>query len=189
MTARKKASVSGARRVTANLDSLAGLFQSHAASLGIPGRVAADFAYRCDLLSDAIERHVGVKSARFNPAEIGEEVPGPLEMLDSDEPWMDGEFTQERFVALSEKQLSGELAANAAAHAADPKLAALIQKAANNAAYRAARAVLAAKKAEDAEDEAGKDDEEESEEEDESEEEKPEEAAKTARLYGLFSSK
>jgi len=195
MTARKKASVAGARRVTANLDNLATLFQSYGASLGVPSRVAADFAYRCDLLSDAIERHVGAsKQARFNPAEIGEEVPGPLEMLDSDESWMDGHFTQGKFNALEGKQESGELAANAAAHKADPKLAALIQKAANLAAAHAARAILAKKSEEETtEEEAppaaekkakkGEADPEQAAEDAEGE------AKKTAALFGLFSAR
>jgi hypothetical protein len=188
MTARKKASVAGARRVTANLDNLATLFQEHGASLGIPAKVAADFAYRCDLLSDAIEQHVGVRTAaRFNPAEIGEEVPGPLEMLDSDEPWMDGHFTQEKFVELAEKQESGELEANAEAHVADPKLAALIQKAANLAADRAARSILAAKKAEEEKAEEHKAEEHKAEEHEAEEEKAEKEAGKTAALYGLFS--
>jgi hypothetical protein len=188
MTARKKASVAGARRVTANLDNLATLFQEHGASLGIPAKVAADFAYRCDLLSDAIEQHVGVRTAaRFNPAEIGEEVPGPLEMLDSDEPWMDGHFTQEKFVELAEKQESGELEANAEAHVADPKLAALIQKAANLAADRAARSILAAKKAEEEKAEEEKAEEHKAEEHEAEEEKAEKEAGKTAALYGLFS--
>ena len=203
MTARKKASVAGARRVTANLDNLATLFQTYGGSLGIPSRVAADFAYRCDLLSDAIERHVGVsKQARFNPAEIGEEVPGPLEMLDSDEPWMDGHFTQEKFNALEGKQESGELAANAEAHKADPKLAALIQKAAMLAADRAARAVLAKKAEEEAEEEAEVEAEVEEapaaekkakkadpEQTAEDEQTAEEEAKKTAALFGLFSAR
>lgn len=198
MTARKKASVAGARRVTANLDNLATLFQSYGASLGVPAKVAADFAYRCDLLSDAIERHVGAsKQARFNPAEIGEEVPGPLEMLDSDEPWMDGHFTQEKFVALADKQESGELAANAAAHKADPKLAALIQKAAMLAADRAARAVLAKKAEEEAEEEVEVEAEEapaekkakKADPEQTADEPTAEEAKKTAALFGLFSAR
>jgi len=183
MTAQKKATVAGARRVTANLDNLATLFQAHGASLGVPAKVAADFAYRCDLLSDAIERNVGAgKQARFNPAEIGEEVPGPLETLDSDEPWMNGHFTQENFNALEGKQESGELAANAAAHKADPKLAALIQRAADLAANRVARALLAKKSEEEVE-------ETEEEVEEEPAKDAKEEAKKTAALYGLFSAR
>lgn len=140
MTARKKASVQGARRVIAGLDNFASLFQGNHAALGIPQKVAMDFAYRCDLLSDSIERGFNVKNAGYyNPAEIGEEVPGPLEM-DSNNPFMKGEFTQERFNALAAKQMSGALAAGAAGHLADPKLAALVAKQAAKLAYSVYRA-------------------------------------------------
>ena len=144
MTTTKKASKAGARRVTANLDALASLFQNHHASLGIPSKVAMDFAYRCDLLSDSIDRRK--QAGYFNPAEIGEEEPGPL-VFDENNPFMEGEFTQEEKRALSEKQMAGELAANAAAHVADPKLASVIRKAAYSAAINALRL---AKKSEEA---------------------------------------
>jgi rubrerythrin len=97
MTTTKKASKAGARRVTANLDALASLFQNHHASLGIPSKVAMDFAYRCDLLSDSIDRRK--QAGYFNPAEIGEEEPGPL-VFDENNPFMEGEFTQEEKRAL-----------------------------------------------------------------------------------------
>lgn len=132
----KKASKAGARRVTANLDALASLFQNHHRSLGIPSKVAMDFAYRCDLLSDSIDRRK--QAGYFNPAEIGEEEPGPL-TYDENNPFMEGEFTQEEKRALSEKQMAGELAANAAKHVADPKLASLIRKSAYSAALAALR--------------------------------------------------
>ena len=144
MTTTKKASKAGARRVTANLDALASLFQNHHASLGIPSKVAMDFAYRCDLLSDSIDRRK--QAGYFNPAEIGEEEPGPL-VFDENNPFMEGEFTQEEKRTLSEKQMAGELAANAAAHVADPKLASVIRKAAYSAAINALRL---AKKSEEA---------------------------------------
>ena len=47
----------GAANVTTDLDKLAILFQIRAAALGIPAKIAQDFAYRCDLLSDHIEKH------------------------------------------------------------------------------------------------------------------------------------
>jgi len=47
----------GAANVTTDLDKLANLFQIRAAALGIPEKIASDFAYRCDLLSDHIEKH------------------------------------------------------------------------------------------------------------------------------------
>ena len=144
MTTTKKASKAGVRRVTANLDVLASLFQNHHRSLGIPQKVAMDFAYRCDLLSDSIDRRK--QAGYFDPSQIGKEVPGPL-VYDENNPFMEGEFTREEFRALDEKQTAGELAANAAAHVADPKLASVIRKAAYNAALAALRT---AKKSEEA---------------------------------------
>jgi hypothetical protein len=172
----KKASKTGARRVTATLDSLASLFQNHHASLGIPSKVAMDFALRCDLLSDSIDRRK--QAGYFNPAEIGEEQPGPM-MFDENNPFMEGEFTQEEKRDLSEKQMAGELAANAAKHVADPKLASDIKKAAYDAALAALRK---AKKA----DESEKDAEDESEKDAEDESEKDEAAQKTAMMAQLY---
>lgn len=206
----KKASSKGARRVTATLDSLASMFQSHHASLGIPGKVAMDFALRCDMLSDSIDRRK--RAGYFNPAEIGVEEPGPL-MYDENNPFMEGEFTQEEKRALSEKQEAGELSDGIV----DPKLASVIRKAAYSAALAALRT---AKKSEDeaAEDEApegekdeaaqktammaqlynrlrrqAKKSEEETEEEDAEEEdaeedaeEETEESDKTASIFGLY---
>jgi hypothetical protein len=150
----------GAANVTTDLDKLANLFQSRAAALGIPEKIASDFAYRCDLLSDHIEKHAtrlagesdeeaedeesetaskkaaidetgtsiepGPDNNGFDANQIGDEVAGPLDIITPpDEPWMAGHFTQEKFVALAEKQQSGELASNAAAGKADAKLASL----------------------------------------------------------------
>lgn len=168
----KKASKTGARRVTATLDSLASLFQNHHASLGIPSKVAMDFALRCDLLSDSIDRRK--QAGYFNPAEIGEEQPGPM-MFDENNPFMEGEFTQEEKRDLSEKQMAGELAANAAKHVADPKLASAIKKAAYDAALAALRK---GKKAADEKAEDEKDAEDES--------EKDEAAQKTAMMAQLY---
>ena len=155
----------GAANVTTDLDKIATLFQNRAAALGVPEKIAHDFAYRCDLLSDHIEKYAtrlaaaegdetaeeeeapataGKKKAAvdetgtsvepapsnqgFDANEIGDLKAGPLEIITPpDEPWMAGEFTQERFVALREKQQSGELAANAAAGKADPKLASSLE--------------------------------------------------------------
>ena len=51
------------------------------------------------------------RRAGFDASTIGEEVPGPLEQLDSDEPWMGDHFTQERFEELRGAQQAGELGA------------------------------------------------------------------------------
>jgi len=44
------------RTITASLDNIASLFQENHESLGISEKVAMDFAQRCDLLSDALEK-------------------------------------------------------------------------------------------------------------------------------------
>lgn len=131
----------GAANVTTDLDKIANLFQSRAAALGVPDKIAQDFAYRCDLLSDHIEKYAARMAADdetgtsvepapsnqgFDANAIGDEKAGPLEIITPpDEPWMAGEFTQQEFQALREKQQSGEMAENAAAGKADPKLASI----------------------------------------------------------------
>ena len=58
----------GARHVSTDLDRIADLIQSEHAVLGIPPKIAVDFAYRCDLLSDAIER-MAIANAKLSEAE------------------------------------------------------------------------------------------------------------------------
>lgn len=122
----------GARNLTAALDNIAQVVQNRAALLGLDTRTATDFAYRCDLLSDAIERTASTNfplsrqaaekgvddegmsvehgEGGFDPNLIGDEVSGPLEVIEPpSEPWMDGHFTQEKFHALGELQEAGEL--------------------------------------------------------------------------------
>ena len=173
----KKASKAGVRRVTANLDAIASLFQEHHASLGIPQKVAVDFATRCDLLSDSLDRRR--TAGYFDPSEIGEEVPGP-DVFDSNNPFMEGHFTQEYLRALDEKQMSGQLAANAAKHVADPKLAKLVQEATYKAAMQTFTAMKSAstKKAEEEKPEEKK-----AEEPSEEEDEKADKTAMEARIY------
>lgn len=84
----RKMSKRQARDFTRAMDEMATTIQKMARQMGIPSKVAMDFALRADMISDAIE-----KNANFDASTIGEVVPGPLEMLDSDEPWMDGHFT------------------------------------------------------------------------------------------------
>ena len=105
-----KATKKGALAVAAAHDQLANLYQNDYAALGIPARIAMDFAYRNDLLADYVMREAGLnpKKARFDPEEIGVEVSGPEEM-DADEPWMKGEFTQQEYRELREDQEGGDL--------------------------------------------------------------------------------
>lgn len=112
----------GARSVSNTLDRVASLFQKEHATLGIPERIANDFAHRCDLLSDEIEKRAGItrealseldvaKETGFDPEEIGEEVSGPLEDI-SAKGYMKGEFTQQENRELRERQEAGDLGAS-----------------------------------------------------------------------------
>lgn len=92
-----------AREFTRAMDEMATTIQKMATEMGIPQKVATDFALRADLISDAVE-----KNANFDASSIGEVVPGPLEMLDSDEPWMEGHFTQVDGEELYDMQESGD---------------------------------------------------------------------------------
>ena len=98
----RKISKTEASSLTRAMDELANTIQKNARQLGIPEKVAMDYAMRTDMLSDAIER-----TAEFDASTIGEETDGPLEMIDSDEPWMNDEFTGEEFDGLRTHQESG----------------------------------------------------------------------------------
>lgn len=127
----------GARNLTATIDRIASAVQENPSLLGIDPKIAKDFAYRCDLISDAIETQAVSnfpkaaaedKTAEDFPAsDIGEEEPGPLVQVDSDEPWMDDQFTQKEFHQLgqiAEKLASAAKALSAKAAPAAEKTAA-----------------------------------------------------------------
>ena len=110
----------GAQAVTADLDRLANLFQTEHETLGIPAKIAMDFAYRVDLLSDTIEKNAGLsrtaltgddvyKEPGVDPEIIGMEQDGPIETVDTDEPFMAGEFTQQENRELRNNQQAGKL--------------------------------------------------------------------------------
>jgi hypothetical protein len=134
----------GALQITGTLDHVAQVIQQNHAVLGIDAKIATDFAYRCDLLSDAIEKKAGVAKKAdyykgdnetglsvepppadgFDANNLGDVHPeGPLLLVDSDEPWMKGEFTQEEFSTLRDLQQDGDL--GPVAIAVKAKLAAL----------------------------------------------------------------
>lgn len=108
----------GAAQASSALDRIATLIQSEYAALGLPKKVADDFAERCDLVSDRIELTAGLerdedgnlKNANFDPSEIGREDGGPLEG-DSDEAYMRGEFSQQESRELREEVEGGNFAA------------------------------------------------------------------------------
>ena len=105
----------GALQVTRDLDRIASLFQAEHAALGVPKHIAHDFALRCDMISDAVERTAGLSREALTgydpvnePKEIGEEVAGPL-VDEPDEPYMSGEFTQQENRELRERQQKSEM--------------------------------------------------------------------------------
>ena len=100
----------GARSVSSALDNIASLMEKDWQSLGLPQHIANDMALRCDMLSDTIEKHAGLKRAEFNADEIGKEKSGPLED-EPDEPYMSGEFSQQENRELRERQEGGDLGA------------------------------------------------------------------------------
>ena len=109
----------GARNLTAAIDRIASAVQDNPALLGIDPKIAKDFAYRCDLISDAIETTAVTNypkaATEFPASDIGEEVPGPL--VDGEvEHDAAGHFTQGEFSELTDV---AEKLAKAAAMLAD----------------------------------------------------------------------
>jgi len=96
----------GARNLTTTIDRIASVIQENAALLGIDSKIAKDFAYRCDLVSDAVETTAVANYPKSVVAEeiaeeIGEEVSGPL--VDGEVTKdLGGQFTQKEFAQLTE---------------------------------------------------------------------------------------
>ena len=122
----------GARNLTAAIDRIASAIQENPSILGIDNKIAKDFAYRCDLISDAIETKAVSnfpKKADVNSAvpsagdvymtakpgiqeELGAETTGPVYEEDAS-PDLKGQFTQESFSALTDLAEKLEKAATA----------------------------------------------------------------------------
>jgi len=51
----------GALQVSHDLDRLASLYQEEAETIGVTEKIANDFALRCDILSDHIEKRAGIQ--------------------------------------------------------------------------------------------------------------------------------
>jgi len=111
----------GARNLTTALDRIASALQENHAVLGINQKIANDFAYRCDLISDAVEstaianypkaadKNAPQKRPEYNTAkpgletEIGAEVKGPIYEEDpATSTDLKGQFTQKDFHQLTE---------------------------------------------------------------------------------------
>jgi DNA-directed RNA polymerase subunit delta len=95
-----------AKAITTDLDRLAQLFESAHTELGVPKKVAADFAYRCDLLSDYLDK-AATGDVHDDPEDI---VDGNVEKVtEPDEPYMDVMVEQDDLYELREKVESGDL--------------------------------------------------------------------------------
>ena len=96
----------GARNLTATIDRIASAVQENADLLGIDSKIAKDFAYRCDLISDAVETTAVANfpkaAADFPADEIGAVESGPLVDGEVDgEDDFAGHFTQQGFSELT----------------------------------------------------------------------------------------
>jgi len=118
----KKMTQAGARNVTAMLDDIAELFEFHHESLGTPKKIAMDFAHRCDLLSEHLEKVAGEgKDEEGESVDHGEsgtdanmiadQVPGPIESQPDEASYTGDNFTQQEHHELAEKQEAGALPA------------------------------------------------------------------------------
>ena len=136
---KKKITASGARRFSADLDKLATFVQKNAEAIGVPQKIADDFAFRADWMSDRAEKAAGVsKKADFNAETIGDEKKGPIEG-DSDEAFMDGHFTQGDLDELRTKQEGGDIGKDASTRRrASSELEALKKKLASTEAQNTA---------------------------------------------------
>ena len=102
----------GAQQVVAELERVADLMQGNWEDLGVPKRAALDLAYRCDLLSDHIEKISGLqkseKNPGFDPSQIGAEEKGALE-ADKEEDYTKENFTSQESSELRKKQEADKL--------------------------------------------------------------------------------
>ena len=96
-----------AQAITADLDKLAQLFETDHAALGVPTNVAKDFAYRCDLLSDFVEKQA---AALDRTDSIQKEFDAEVETSHQpDEAYMSDKTTQDELYELGQMVESGNL--------------------------------------------------------------------------------
>lgn len=129
-------SVHGVLLLTRDMDRVANAIEKNAELLGVKNEIAQDFVEKIELVATIIEKNAGIErddncevvgdaakvaaqieansnvsagpGAEWNPAQIAEKKPGPLKK-EPDEPFMNGEFTQQEFSELHDKQVSGQL--------------------------------------------------------------------------------
>ena len=96
-----------AKAITNDLDKLAQLFEADHAALGVPSNVAKDFAYRCDLLSDFVEK----QAAELDRTDsIQKEFDNEVDVAHQpDEPYMADKTTQDELYELGQMTSAGGL--------------------------------------------------------------------------------
>lgn len=117
----------GAQQVVAGLQRYAELFQTAHASMNVPEDIAIDFVRRLDMMSDHLEKQVGIlrnasgeiieaslhpsvpEKDGFDPTQIAEKVPGYLEGDADESDYMGTNFTEQEHSELREKQEAGKL--------------------------------------------------------------------------------
>jgi hypothetical protein len=102
-----KISKKGALQVTETLDRVASLFESEWKRLGLSKKIAKRFSHQCDMFSDHVERVAGIRRA-YDAEQVGIEKSGPLQQ-DSDEAFMNSEFTQQENRELHTRFQDGQL--------------------------------------------------------------------------------
>tara|TARA_X000000950_G_C13854666_1_gene636059 strand:- start:713 stop:1306 length:594 start_codon:yes stop_codon:yes gene_type:complete len=96
-----------AKAITNDLDKLAQLFEADHAALGVPTNVAKDFAYRCDLLSDFVEKHAAELDRTDS---IQKEFDNEVDVAHQpDEPYMADKTTQDELYELGQMTSAGGL--------------------------------------------------------------------------------
>ena len=95
-----------AKAITADLDRLAQLFEADHVALGVPSTVATDFAYRCDLLSDFVEKRGGLDRTDSIQKEFDNEIETSHQ---PEEDYMATKTYQDELYELGQMVESGDL--------------------------------------------------------------------------------
>lgn len=97
-----------AKAITADLDRLAQLFEHNHKIIGVPAKVAVDFAYRCDLLSDYVEKNASLeREDQFPDDAVKTE-------SESDEAYVDEDLKEQTYLSELGKMVDGDDLGNAA---------------------------------------------------------------------------
>lgn len=121
-----------AQAITTDLDKLAQLFEADHTALGVPANVAKDFAYRCDLLSDFVEKQAASLD-RDDSVQHSDVASGGVVDVghEADEPYMADKTTQDELYELG-KMVESDGLGKAALEDIAAKVADLLKAAAED---------------------------------------------------------